>query len=723
LNETGAAIDLVVTDSVPTVTAVSPAELAVVEYTAAPLTVHLSAAQPNPTVVGVATDAEQWVLRVPTMVTVPAGAREAAFPIRAYSVGRALVTAGPLNDSITQASVTVVEGQRTLTMIPPTATIAVGETQSFKLMAFSTDGVVQDETAWATWQSANTTVANVVGKGKYIGLAPGTITVSARSGGGGPWLPAELTVALPSGVTLAVSPTEPRRFVGGHVSFQAMAASADGSTHDVTSAVLWTSSDVTVATIASGGVATCVSSGMTSISARIGPVSAVTVLTVTPPPPPTIAIGPVTPTAAAGDRMQFKATATYWDGTTQDVTPAAVWTSSEPAIATITASGRASALAVGATIIAATHPYGTASTTLTVALSPPSIDHLIPPTGQVGTVVTLLGVGLGGATAIAFNGIAAVYSVHSGSHVTTVVPPGAASGPVRVTTPAGTAISGASFTVVSPPTITIDSPADGTNLTTDRVVVRGTVEAGGAEVGVVVNNVVAQVVGSTWVVPEVRLAAGETNTLTATATNPWGGTATTSISITVPLEPQLPLVALRASPASGIAPLTVTFAVDSGLSKPIVSITLDFGDGSPPVALATLEGAAHTYTAEGIYEVTATVTDSDGTTLVDTVPVSIVPLPDFPGKWLSLTAGLARGDAAATLQEFASGIRERYRSALEGLGEDLGVVTTGVQSFHMLEVTSSVAEAAVIRTEEGEARLYFIYFVPDTDGIWRIMGM
>jgi uncharacterized protein (TIGR03437 family) len=52
-----------------------------------------------------------------------------------------------------------------------------------------------------------------------------------------------------------------------------------------------------------------------------------------------------------------------------------------------------------------------------------------------------------GATSVKFNGVAASFSVNSDGMITAVVPAGATSGPVSVTTPNGTTTSSGSFTV------------------------------------------------------------------------------------------------------------------------------------------------------------------------------------------------------------------------------------------------------------------------------------
>src|ERR1017187_9383834 len=71
-----------------------------------------------------------------------------------------------------------------------------------------------------------------------------------------------------------------------------------------------------------------------------------------------------------------------------------------------------------------------------------------PPYGKVGAAIKILGTNLTGATSVSFNGTAAVFTVVSGSEITTSVPSGASSGKVQVVTPSGTLSSNASFRVV-----------------------------------------------------------------------------------------------------------------------------------------------------------------------------------------------------------------------------------------------------------------------------------
>src|SRR5206468_6412576 len=79
-----------------------------------------------------------------------------------------------------------------------------------------------------------------------------------------------------------------------------------------------------------------------------------------------------------------------------------------------------------------------------------------------GTEVTLTGSYLTGANVVAFNGTpAATFTVDSDTQLRAVVPSGATTGPIRVTTPYGTGFSTANFTVFTPPSIASFAPSNG----------------------------------------------------------------------------------------------------------------------------------------------------------------------------------------------------------------------------------------------------------------------
>jgi hypothetical protein len=77
----------------------------------------------------------------------------------------------------------------------------------------------------------------------------------------------------------------------------------------------------------------------------------------------------------------------------------------------------------------------------------PTITSFTPTSGLAGTSVTITGTNFTGATAVTFNNVTATFVVNSATQITATVPATATTGPIKVTTPAGSATSTTSFTV------------------------------------------------------------------------------------------------------------------------------------------------------------------------------------------------------------------------------------------------------------------------------------
>jgi uncharacterized repeat protein (TIGR03803 family) len=72
----------------------------------------------------------------------------------------------------------------------------------------------------------------------------------------------------------------------------------------------------------------------------------------------------------------------------------------------------------------------------------------LPGSGRVGQQIAILGNKLTGATAVAFNGTTATFTVKSGTLILATVPTGATTGTVKVTLPVGTLASNVPFRVL-----------------------------------------------------------------------------------------------------------------------------------------------------------------------------------------------------------------------------------------------------------------------------------
>ncbi len=113
----------------------------------------------------------------------------------------------------------------------------------------------------------------------------------------------------------------------------------------------------------------------------------------------------------------------------------------------------------GVTCVGSTHAWavgeGAGTGVILAMVMPPTLIGFTPASGVVGSSMTLSGTGFSGATSVSFNGAAATFVVNSDTKITAPVPAGAASGPITITTPGGTATSAAGFTVVVAPKLTL----------------------------------------------------------------------------------------------------------------------------------------------------------------------------------------------------------------------------------------------------------------------------
>src|SRR5208283_3509071 len=205
----------------------------------------------------------------------------------------------------------------------------------------------------------NPTAATISSSGLATGVGTGTTQITAALSG--VTSPGDtLTVTAATLQSIAVTPVGPSIAKGTSQQFKATGTYTDNSTQDLTSQATWESGTPTVATITSAGLATGVGTGTTQITAALGGVTSPgDTLTVTTATLQSIAVTPVGPSIAKGTSQQFKATGTYTDNSTQDLTSQATWVSSNPAAATISSSGLATGVGTGTTQITAAMGGGT----------------------------------------------------------------------------------------------------------------------------------------------------------------------------------------------------------------------------------------------------------------------------------------------------------------------------------------------------------------------------
>lgn len=109
-----------------------------------------------------------------------------------------------------------------------------------------------------------------------------------------------------------------------------------------------------------------------------------------------ITVAPAAPSIAAGSQQQFTATGTYSDNSTLDITRGVKWSSSTPAVATVSLTGLSTAIAGGSSTITATQGSLTGSAVVNVPVSALGITSSSLPNATVGRPYSATLTALGG---------------------------------------------------------------------------------------------------------------------------------------------------------------------------------------------------------------------------------------------------------------------------------------------------------------------------------------
>ena len=187
-------------------------------------------------------------------------------------------------------------------------------------------------------------------------------------------------------LSITVLPAASNFPLGTSQQFQAVGNYNNGTTQDLTATATWSSSVPSVATIGnsagSKGLGNALKPGTTTISAKQG-ISGSTTATVVPVLV-SISVTPPNPEVPAGTPQQFAAAGNYNDGSKKDLTSTATWTSSDPAVASISTSGMAATATPGQTTIAAA--LGSVAGTAQLKVDPAALTSIsvTPATVYVG---------------------------------------------------------------------------------------------------------------------------------------------------------------------------------------------------------------------------------------------------------------------------------------------------------------------------------------------------
>ncbi len=260
-----------------------------------------------------------------------------------------------------------------IVVTPAAPSVAAGLNTQFTATGTFSDSTTQDLTFDATWSSAPGTFATVsnapASKGIAHAIAVGSETITATFGSAP--VSGTVTLNVTPAILQSIVVTPINSSIAGlskTVTFAAAGTYSDGTIVDVTGSAVWASSLMGIATISAGGTATTVAAGTTSISATLGSISGKTNLTVTALVLNTngLQITPANPNVGAGSPLQLTLTATFTDGSTQNVAASSTWISGDITKATVNSTGLVTGVAAGSTIITAS--YGNQSTTTIVTV-------------------------------------------------------------------------------------------------------------------------------------------------------------------------------------------------------------------------------------------------------------------------------------------------------------------------------------------------------------------
>lgn len=310
--------------------------------------------------------------------------------VTSVSAGTAVISAADAGGISGQATVTVrARAPIAILVAPSGVNLPVGQTQQFTATAEYAGGDTADVTSAVMWTSSSTAVAGVNAAGLATALADGFTSITARHSASGVSGSVSLRVSPAALLSLTVTPTAATIGMGSTQAFRAMGDYTDGSSRDLTSAVTWNAADPAVATISNmpgqQGLASAVGAGTTQVSA-MHPESGISsddsggsaTLTVTPASLMSIVVVPNAQNIPLGLTQQYQAVGLFSDNSSQDMTAQVTWSSTDPSVAPVDASGLATSVSEGTTTISATDPVSgissdDAAQSGTLTVDPPAL--------------------------------------------------------------------------------------------------------------------------------------------------------------------------------------------------------------------------------------------------------------------------------------------------------------------------------------------------------------
>ena len=300
--------------------------------------------------------AVSWASSAAAVATVSASGS-----VTAIANGTATITA-TAGSASGNATVTVAQEVGTVAVTPAADTVVAGGTLRLTPEAADANGhpVAATEFVWA---SSDTLVAVVDDAGLVTGVGAGEAEVTASAAGVSGR--AALTVVAPAPTTVAVIPdTVPLTALGQTARLAAEVRDQIGRVMEGVP-VSWSSADTLVATVDSTGLVIAIGGGTTTVTATVGAVFGTAVVVIRQSAG-SVVVSPPTATIALGDTLRLVAKAFDENGHVVGGAEFA-WSSSDPSVATVDASGLVSGVTEGKAAITATTGSSRETAQITVA--------------------------------------------------------------------------------------------------------------------------------------------------------------------------------------------------------------------------------------------------------------------------------------------------------------------------------------------------------------------
>lgn len=290
--------------------------------------------------------------------------------------------------------------------------------------------------------------------------------------------------------------------------------------------------------------------------------------------------------------------------------------------------------------------------------------------------------------------------------------------------PGGTASASTTVTVVAPLTIDIHYPPQNALVQRPDVMVCGTFDDSSAgATGITVNGKRATIGNGWFVVNHVPLEPGQ-NTITVTATDGRGQTQTAATTVTA-LIPEHH-IALESVIEAGTAPLELTLHLDATF---VISDSSIAFSGSPPVELIEIEPDQYRvqlmdpgityFSAEALHE---------GVAYSDTMAVVVLDADEVDARlqhqWADMKIRFAEKNIEGAVALFDASQQDLYAELFAVLVDRLPQIAADMEEISMIEVINNRARYRIHRQETNNTGTYdityYVYFIMDEDGIWKI---